>query len=248
MVVSTICLHCRESLQIEDDRVIQRPYFGTQLASKRAEDPFDTKLDKSISLLKQARFRPLFAKVFMKPVQHQISCYHCGNGYQVVRDAQSSQCPKCAGHISLKNYQIDHAWRRRIQTRGDIVIQKHGSIVGVDVCCHGLLVLGELSASVNCSGDLIIRRHGTILGNMKCRELRIERNAEVKFHGEIHAQRVYIDGEVTAQITCTGTITLAKKAHLKGLVKARGLIVKAGARHTGSMEVLQSAAVVLPHD
>jgi cytoskeletal protein CcmA (bactofilin family) len=92
---------------------------------------------------------------------------------------------------------------------------------------------------VECSGTLRIRSHGKIVGNLKCRELRVERGAVVEFQGEIHTESAFIDGDVKAQITCSGTITLEKKAHLQGLARAGGLIVKAGAKHTGMMEIVK---------
>jgi cytoskeletal protein CcmA (bactofilin family) len=102
-------------------------------------------------------------------------------------------------------------------------------------------VFGKLAASVDCSGVLRIRSHGKIVGNVKCRELRVERGAEVEFQGEVSADQAYIDGNVKAQLTCSGTITLEKKAHLQGLARAGALIVKAGAKHTGMIEIVKAA-------
>ena len=95
----------------------------------------------------------------------------------------------------------------------------------------------------NQSRVLAIRSHGRIIGNVKCRELKVERGAEVEFQGDVHAERAYIDGQVKAQLTCTGTITLEKKAHLQGLARAGALVVMAGARHTGLMEVVRPGVV-----
>jgi cytoskeletal protein CcmA (bactofilin family) len=161
--------------------------------------------------------------------------------FEVVSDAQSSQCSKCGGHIAIKDFDIAHEWRRRIQTRGDVTIQKGASIIGVDVQCHNLTVLGTLSTSVECSGILRIRSNGKVIGNLKCSELRVERGVEVEFQGEVHADSAYIDGDVRAQITCTGTITLDKKAHLQGPARAGAMVVKAGARHTGLLEIIAAS-------
>lgn len=167
-----------------------------------------------------------------------IDCFHCNHLFGVVSEAQSSQCPKCGGYISLRDYVIDHAWRRQIQTRGDVKILKDGSIIGVKVQCHHLTVLGKLVAPVDCSGVLCIRSHGKIVGNVTCGELRVERGARVEFQGDVHAQSAYIDGDVKVQLTCTGTITLEKKAHLQGLARAGSLVMKSGAKHTGLMDVV----------
>lgn len=242
MVVSTECRTCRNHMQVVDGKAVKRSKPGTRLANGGTLPVLSAKAaaaEKSAAS-KVAGKRSFLGGLFDRtPEKRIVSCYHCNFAFETVKEAHSSQCRKCGGYISLKSYEIDHAWRRRIQTRGDVVIQKGASIVGVNVQCHHLTVLGTLAASVECSGDLRIRSHGKILGNVKCRGLRVERGAVVDFQGDVFAERAYIDGQVHGQLNCTGTITLEKKAHLKGLAKAGGLVVKAGAKHTGLMEVVR---------
>lgn len=114
--------------------------------------------------------------------------------------------------------------------------------MGMKVQCHDLTVFGSLAAPVDCSGTLRIRSHGKIIGNVRCGDLRVERGAIVEFQGDVLAERAYLDGQVKAHLTCTGTITLEKKAQLTGLAKAAGLIVKEGAKHSGSMEIVEAGA------
>jgi len=240
MVISTICRSCGQHMDIRDGKPIVRPKYATRLASSGKPPVQYPTVAPLISEKAGAKGESggFIWRLFKKEsVKRLISCYHCSHSFEVVPDAQSTQCPKCGGYISLRDYQIDQAWRRRIQTRGNVTILKGASIAGVNVQCHDLVVLGQLSASVNCSGKLVIRSHGKIIGNVSCGELRVERGAQVEFQGDVHARTAYIDGQVKAQITCSGTITLEKKAHLQGLARAGGLIVKAGARHFGLMEV-----------
>ena len=117
----------------------------------------------------------------------EITCFNCGHSYTAVGEAQSSQCPKCSGYISLLNYDITAQWNRRIQTCGDVVIQKSGSVSGVNIQCHNLTVLGELAGSVECSGNIIIRSSGKIVGNVLCRHLRVEKGARVEFLNPVNA-------------------------------------------------------------
>lgn len=243
LVVSTLCRSCGEHMNIRDGKPVVRPKYATRLSSASNPPLVHTStgggsMEKKASSNSSARgfLKRLFAR---EPVMRDINCYHCIFPFQVSSEAQSTQCRKCGGHISLKNYEISNSWRKRIQTRGNVHVKKTGSIIGVNVQCHDLTVLGKLAAAVDCSGVLRIRSHGKIIGNVRCRELRVERGAEVEFQGDVHAQKAYLDGNVRAQLTCKGTITLEKKAHLQGLARAGGLIVKAGAKHTGSMEVVQ---------
>lgn len=244
MVVSTVCRGCGQHISITDEKPVMRPQYTTRLATDQkppveypsvAAEAVPEKVEK-----KQAS-QGIFSRFFTKErLKRKLNCYHCEHVFEVISEAQSTQCSKCGGYISLRDYTIDQAWRRQIQTRGNVTVLKGASIIGVHVQCHDLLVLGKLSASVECSGKLAIRSHGKILGNVRCDELRIERGAKVEFQGDVYARSAYIDGEVKAQITCTGTITLEKKAHLQGLARAAGLVVKAGAKHSGLMEVVKN--------
>lgn len=246
MVISTICRSCGQHIDIRDGKPVVRPKYATRLASS-GRPPVQhptTASEASPKSVEKDNERGFLKRLFQKdPVKRKVACYHCIRSFEVVEGAQSTQCPKCGGYVSLRDYEIDHAWRRRIQTRGNVTILKGASIVGVNVTCNDLLVLGTLSASVECSGKLVIKSHGKILGNVRCAELRVERGAQVEFQGDVQTQSVYIDGQVKAQITCSGTITLEKKSHLQGVARAAGLIVKAGAKHSGAMEVVRPSVV-----
>ena len=183
--------------------------------------------------------RPFWLKM-VKPAKppREITCFNCSASYTVLGDAQSSQCPKCGSYISLEDYEINEVYNRRIQTRGDVKILKRGSITGSTVKCHHLTVLGELAGSVECSGDLIIRSHGKIIGTVVCRNLRIEKGAKVEFLNPVKAETARIDGEVHGQISCSGSVTLEKRAQLHGLVRTTSLVVKPGAKHSGMIEMV----------
>lgn len=245
MVISTLCRSCGFHIDVTDGKPVLRPIHATKLATPGNPPVQHPSTGNTETVPKPVKREGVgfFRKMFQgDPEKRSVDCFHCGKVFEVVRDAQSSQCPKCGGYISLQDYEVDTDWRRRIQTRGDVTILKGGSIIGVNVQCHDLTVLGKLAAPVECSGVLRVRSHGKIVGNMTCRELRVERGAEVEFQGDVHTGSAFIDGDVRAQITCSGTITLEKKAHLQGLARAEALVVKAGAKHTGLMEVVKPAS------
>lgn len=238
MVISTLCRSCGQHMDIRDGKPFVRPKHATRLASPGkppVQHPSTGNTPRPVKKAGPGLLRKFFHR---ERPPRMIDCFHCNHLFGVVSEAQSSQCPKCGGYISLRDYVIDHAWRRQIQTRGDVKILKDGSIIGVKVQCHHLTVLGKLVAPVDCSGVLCIRSHGKIVGNVTCGELRVERGARVEFQGDVHAQSAYIDGDVKVQLTCTGTITLEKKAHLQGLARAGSLVMKSGAKHTGLMDVV----------
>ena len=246
MVVSTQCRSCRANFQVIDGKAVSRPKAATRVAKVRPESdvPPEIPVPKTTPFAKPSAPAPkpgLFRRLFIRQQPpREVICFTCSHHHNAVAEAQSSQCPKCGTYISLRDYVIEELWNRRIQTRGNVVIEKTGTVSGVTVQCHHLTVLGELAGSVECSGNLIIRSHGKILGKVSCHQLRVERGAKVEFLNPVNAATAYIDGNVRGQISCTGSITLEKRAHLQGLVKTASLVIKEGAKHTGAIEMVQS--------
>ena len=247
LVVSTQCRACRANFQVRAGKGVVRSRPVTRLAVPRKDsDPEPEPLPEAPKLSPMLRRGPVvappqsfLARLFnpIKPPR-DITCFACGYTYSTIGEAQSSQCPKCSGYISLLNYEINEHWNRRIETCGDVVIQKSGVVSGVTLRCHNLTVLGELGGSVECTGDLIIRSHGKITGTVICRNLRVEKGARVEFLNPVTAATAFIDGQVRGQISCSGAITLEKRSHLQGLVRTTSLIVKPGAKHTGTIEMV----------
>ncbi len=252
LVVSTQCRSCRANFQVREGKGVVRTHPVTRLAPPRKDsDPDPEPYPEAPKIQAYLRRGPVvqapqsFFMRFFNPAKppRAITCFNCGHSYSTVGEAQSSQCPKCSGYISLLSHDITAHWNRRIQTCGDVVIQKTGVVAGANIQCHHLTVLGELSGSVECTGDLIIRSSGKIVGSVQCQNLRVEKGARVEFSNPVNAVTAHIDGNVRGQIFCTGPITLQKRARLQGLVRTTSLIIKPGAKHTGTIEVVTSSPI-----
>ncbi|MES2439758.1 MAG: polymer-forming cytoskeletal protein [Verrucomicrobiota bacterium] len=249
LVVSTQCRACRANFQVREGKGVVRNRPVTRLAKPRKDsdpepEPLPASPKASPFLRRTAPLPPpksFLMRLFSpnKPPR-EVTCFSCGYSYTTSSEAQSSQCPKCSGYISLLDYEINEHWNRRIQTCGDVTIQKNGVVAGVTLQCHNLIVLGELAGSVECTGDLVIRSHGKIIGKVNCRNLRVEKGARVEFLNPVTAVTAFIDGNVRGQISCTGSVTLEKRAHLQGLVRTSSLVVKPGAKHSGTIEMVQA--------
>lgn len=248
LVVSTQCRACRANFQVHEGKGVVRNRPITRLAKPRKEsdpepEPPAAKTKPLIGREPALPPRRSFLERLFNPVKppRPVTCFGCGHTYTASPEAQSSQCPKCSGYVSLLDYEINEHWNRRIQTCGDVIIQKTGVVAGVTVQCRNLTVLGELAGSVDCSGDLVIRSHGKIIGKVNCRNLRVEKGARVEFLNPVSAVTAFIDGNVRGQISCSGAITLEKRAQLHGLVRTTSLVVKPGARHTGTIEMIPAS-------
>lgn len=246
LVVSTQCRACRANFQVHDGKGVVRQRPTTRLAVPRKDgDPEPEVRAATQKVQPYLAKRPgppprSFLMRLFNPVKppREVTCFDCGHEFHAIAEAQSSQCPKCGGYVSLLDHDITEHWNRRIQTCGNVVIQKTGVVTGVHIQCHHLTVLGELAGSVECTGDLIIRSHGKIIGKLHCRNLRVEKGAKVEFLNPVTAATAYIDGTVRGQISCTGAVTLEKRSRLQGLVRTTSLVVKPGAKHSGSIEMI----------
>lgn len=250
LVVSTQCRACRANFQVRDGNGVERIHPETKFALPRKDSNPEPEPvpDRPPLLLRVGPVDPpprSFLKRLIFPLRppRNVSCFNCGNSFTTIAEAQSSQCPKCSGYVSLLDYEITNQWNRRIQTCGNVIVQKTGVVAGATLRCHHLTVLGELAGSVECSGDLIIRSNGKITGTVQCRNLRVEKGAHVEFLHPVTAESATIDGHVRGQISCTGAVTLEKRAQLHGLVKTSSLVVKSGARHSGTIEMLTSPQI-----
>lgn len=250
-MVSTQCRSCLSHYQIRGGRVVVRKKTATRL-TKPGEAPIvHPEAPVELAELSLPTLpKPSWLTRLMRPTKprREILCFACDHEFTASGEAQSSQCPRCGRYVSLQDFHIDEAWNRGIQTRGNIVIGKRGSVFGVGLQCHHLTLLGKLSGAVECSGDMVIRSSGKIAGAIRCRTLRVERGARVEFLSTVHVQSAWMSGKVRGQFHCQGTITLAKRAELNGLVQAAALVAMPGAKHIGTIEILQPKSAIASHE
>jgi cytoskeletal protein CcmA (bactofilin family) len=245
LVISTQCRACRANYRVLDGKGVNRNRPATPPVKIRTENhpeneppPPKPKPPLRYGPAKPPH-RPLLLRL-LRPAKppREVICFGCHHTFSAIAEAQSSQCPKCGGYVSLADIEITEHSNTRIETRGNVVIRKTGSISAVTVRCHHLTVLGGLSAKVECSGDVVIRCSGQITGAIDCRHLRVQKGARVEFLGPVTAATATIDGHVRGRISCSGAITLERRARLHGLVRTADLIVKSGAQHTGTVETM----------
>jgi len=183
----------------------------------------------------KARLSSFFSKKEREP--RDIHCFECRAAHTISPSSTSTLCPKCGTYISLKDYEINERWNRRIQTRGDVLIQKKGVVSGTTIQCHHLILEGDFTGGVECSGDLIIRRNGKIMGKVICRKLIVEKRANVEFLNSVETDECVLDGLISGNIHCKGLLTLKKKAVLTGNIKVGRLSIAEGAQHHGQIQM-----------
>lgn len=246
MVMSTVCRNCRNNYKVEDGKAVSRPKqvarFGSAPPDTMPEpEPAPPPPSPPARRVKTPPkpLHPLLRLFFRPKPPRSVVCFDCGHTFAATAEAQSSQCPQCSCYVSLEDFQIDGPWNREIHTRGNVTILKTGSVTSSSLRAHSLTVIGELRCSAECSGDVTIIGHGRITGSITCRSLRVEKRARVEFLQPVTSTHVIIDGHVRGQFLCSGTVTLRKRSHLHGYVRAAAVVIKSGAKHHGVFETTQ---------
>lgn len=246
MVMSTVCRNCRNNYKVQDGKAVSRPKQVARFGSAPPDtmpEPEPAPPPPSLPTRREKAppkpLHPLLRLFFRPKPPRSVVCFDCGHTFTATAEAQSSQCPQCSCYVSLEDFQIDGPWNREIHTRGDVTILKTGSVTSSSLRAHSITVIGELRCSAECSGDVTIIGHGRITGSITCRSLRVEKRARVEFLQPVTATHVVIDGHVRGQFLCSGTVTLRKRSHLHGYVRAAAVVIKAGAKHHGVFEATQ---------
>jgi len=242
MVVSTQCRNCRSGISVTNGKSIARQTTTARIAKSQQEELSEPPA-KTLKPIETASPKPSVREIllhFLNPPSPPrfLTCFACKHHFKVAGDAQSSQCPKCCGYLSLLDHEIDTLWDHSIKTCGNVTIRKNGNFNAASLDCHNLTVMGSVHCPVHCTGDLVIRSHAKFNYPIHCRRLLVEKCSRVEFLSSVIAESACINGHVRGQLTCSGTVSLERRAQFHGLVRTTSLLVKSGAHHFGTVEII----------
>ena len=181
-----------------------------------------------------------------KKTQIRVRCFRCNHRQWESKHAESTQCGRCNTYISLADYHIRQPTDRVIRTRGNVVIHRKGSLVGAELACRDLLVMGTISTKIDCSGEARFRNSALLRGNLYCQSLVVERGTIVEFPDGVFTEYAHIEGIVRGDLTCAGRVEVFGSGLIEGDVKARDLDLQGGGSFTGEMEIDEKLKIVLP--
>ena len=176
----------------------------------------------------------------------EVRCFRCFHIQQVSRFAKSTQCERCCVYISLANYEVKTHKSHTLQTRGDIIVAKRGSLTDCEIACHHLVANGSINAYVDCSGDATFRKSGVVRGEVFCRRLLIDKHCEVEFPDGVKVQRADINGTLKGNLTCSGSLKISKAGVVEGDVKAIDITIKEGGTVNGETDIDPDTTTELP--
>jgi cytoskeletal protein CcmA (bactofilin family) len=117
------------------------------------------------------------------PETKRIVCYHCGTPQDVSRRAQTVTCRKCSKGLQISDIKVKaYDARRKIQTTGDVIIERKGQIVADAVDCGGLVVQGQLKVknAVTVRGPAVIGANTSVTGDLRAHQLAVGSGATLE--------------------------------------------------------------------
>lgn len=166
-----------------------------------------------------------------------VVCFDCQHIHKVSGMSTSSLCPNCGSYIDLRDVVIKDRTTQKIRTRGDVLVEKKGALLGTSITCGNLTVEGQIAGSIYASGTVIFKGSGKVLGEVRCQHLQVEKKCELQFLQPVHATTAQIFGETTGNYHIAERMFINRRGSVFGSVKATTMLVEAGAKLNCRIEV-----------
>lgn len=214
---------------------------------KRVQAMAGTPIESSPSATTKAKARSA-KKPLSERGRHQVKvrCFRCHHCQWESRYAESTQCGRCNTYIKLNDVHIRQHMDRVIRTRGNVVIHRRGTFHGPELSCRDLMVMGAISAKVDCSGEARFKHSVSVTGHLYCENLIIEKGVIVEFVDGVHTENAVINGTLRGDITCAGVVHVSRAGILDGDIHAHGLDMIEGGTLTGELELDPELELNLP--
>jgi cytoskeletal protein CcmA (bactofilin family) len=193
-------------------------------------------------------YRPQPRRLFFHqaPRERSVRCYRCYHIQAVPQTAQSTQCQRCSVYINLSNFEIKVRRNQTLRTRGNIEVERSGSLVLCEVACHNLTVRGIIDAKLDCSGQVLFRHSGSVQGALHCESIRIAKRCEVTFADQVMTESAEIAGTFTGSMTCSGLVRVRAGGVITGAVQAREIQIDTGGEIRGPQTIDPNTTTEIP--
>ena len=175
-----------------------------------------------------------------------VTCFDCQHLHKVSGLSTSSLCPNCGSYIDLRDVIIKDRTTQKIRTRGDVIVEKKGAILGTSITCGNLVVDGQVAGSIYASGNVSFRCSGKVLGEVHCRQLWVEKKCSVQFLQPVHTEIAEIHGMITGRFEIQGRLLLSRRGQISGSIQAKSMVMEAGSQLEATMEILPRPLPPIP--
>lgn len=181
----------------------------------------------------------------------EVTCFQCGTLLEVAREAESTMCKRCSGHVDLHDYQIDSAVSKNFRTYGAFVIGEKGYVFNAEALVSEAVIKGRFHGKIEARRSLTIHSTAEIRGSFLAQKLIIPAGNHFHWKDTLELKDADIAGELAANVHAAGTIRVKATGLLFGDVTARNLVVESGAVVVGMLRIGEAspdtAAAAPPH-
>jgi cytoskeletal protein CcmA (bactofilin family)/Zn finger protein HypA/HybF involved in hydrogenase expression len=164
-------------------------------------------------------------------------CFECAGKREVPKSATSTICPQCGAYIDIQDYRIVGNFSRSIRTRGSVIVTNKGDLSSNRVICDSAEIQGKMRGSLVCNGNVHIKLKGKLTGSIQAKSVYIDKKCEAEFVRPIRAEKVEIEGVISARIISTGTVIIQKTGRFTGALFGRGFTVEKGGEFFGELSI-----------
>lgn len=185
---------------------------------------------------------PTTRTVTRAPDRRRITCFECGTDLDVPVSAESTMCKRCSCYVDLKDYHIASAVSKNFKTRGVFVVEPKGYVFNTEAFVGEAVIKGRFLGKLTTERSLTIYTGAEIKGSFKAGRLVIPADNHFSWKETIRAGSADIAGELNNDLEADDTIILRATARMFGNVRARNLVVEAGAVVVGRIRIGSKAS------
>lgn len=232
--LSTYCRSCGGHIRMEKSATVpvRSPFMPLRITGSNDRDAPLTATATSFATDRNQ------ARGLVREPPRQVVCFECEASHKVAKASTSTICPGCSTCIDLRDMEIKDRTNQRIRTRGNVVVEKKGALLGTSLHCGSLTVHGIVSGSIYASGDVHLKADGKLIGEVRCRRFILDKKCEVQCLQPVHAETVEIHGRVSGHFHASRSITLGRHASLTGSATAQAISVEPGAVLNGRIQII----------
>ncbi len=238
--LSAVCPHCGH---VQDESVLLRT---TVCRKCRNEYPLEHAPDgQDASIVRKPGFFDKLNKMMFGIKEREVVCFTCAHMQVLSTEAHSTMCPDCGSYIDLRDFKITTIFSRSVQTAGELYVAPKGDIISSKVACGSAKIEGSLRGYLVCTGTATFRMKGRMIGGLECKNLVVDKKADVEFVRTMKCKEFTVRGKSHAKIIADKVI-IDKGGWLVGTVYARAITVEKGGVFSGELFIGQGEVDVAP--
>ena len=212
----------------------------------RTEYPLDHATDdQNTSIVKAPGLFEKLSRMVFGVKQREVVCFTCAHTQILSTEAHSTMCPECGSYIDLRDFKITVPFSRSVQTAGELYISPKGDLTSTKVTCGSARIEGSVRGYIVCTGVATVRIKGRMTGGIDCKQLVVDKKADVEFVRTMKCKEFTVNGRSIAKIIADKVI-INKGGCLEGTVYARAITVEKGGIFSGELFIGQTELELAP--